>query len=161
MGRSDNSKSIHLTHVCVDSSSGHRDRSPSPPSTPSTHSQQTRRACMAIRKADRNLKQLEDFQSSPVKTKVQHESEDVVLVGVLPTVPPTPREITVKVRYRGEIYRVPMRVVSDLVVFISHIPVLVPKQIPLPCSLSPQHCINPQTNPTPLLSLPISLSIAL
>ncbi|GCC43377.1 hypothetical protein chiPu_0027546 [Chiloscyllium punctatum] len=65
---------------------------------------------MAIRKADRNLKQLEGFQSSPVKTKVQHESEDVVLVGVLPTVPPTPREITVKVRYRGEIYRVPMKV---------------------------------------------------
>ncbi|XP_048476910.1 NFATC2-interacting protein isoform X6 [Rhincodon typus] len=91
-------------------SSSHKDRSPSPPSTPSTPSRRTRRACIAIREADRNLKQLKVFHSSPVNTRVQCESEDVVLVGVLPTVPTTPREITVKVRCRGEIYRIPMRV---------------------------------------------------
>ncbi|XP_048476907.1 NFATC2-interacting protein isoform X2 [Rhincodon typus] len=95
-------------------SSSHKDRSPSPPSTPSTPSRRTRRACIAIREADRNLKQLKVFHSSPVNTRVQCESEDVVLVGVLPTVPTTPREITVKVRCRGEIYRIPMRVTEPL-----------------------------------------------
>ncbi|XP_048382130.1 NFATC2-interacting protein [Stegostoma tigrinum] len=102
-------------------SSSHKDRSPSPPSTPSMPTRRTRRACVAIREADRNLKQLKVFHLSPVNTRVQCESEDVMLVGVLPTVPTTAREITVKVRFRGEVYRIPMRVTEPLQKVINYL----------------------------------------
>ncbi|XP_072340265.1 LOW QUALITY PROTEIN: NFATC2-interacting protein [Scyliorhinus torazame] len=93
---------------------GQRAGSPSPPSSPSTPALQTSRACKVIREADRNLKALEALRSPPLQGRVHCESDDVILVGVSPAAPRTPREITVKVRCRGHIYRVPMRMTDRL-----------------------------------------------
>ncbi|XP_067882543.1 NFATC2-interacting protein, partial [Heterodontus francisci] len=71
--------------------------------------------------ADRKLKELEAFHRSPLKDRVQCESDDVIVVGVMQAVPSTPREITVKLRCRERIYRVPMRMTDPLRKAIVHL----------------------------------------
>ncbi|XP_067835028.1 NFATC2-interacting protein [Heptranchias perlo] len=102
-------------------STSRRDRSPSPPSSPTLPDQQTGRAYIAIREANRNLRDLEAFRTSPLKGRGLSESDDVVLVGVIPSIPASPREITVKVRCRDHIYRVPMRMTDPLQKVVDHI----------------------------------------
>uniref|UniRef100_UPI00398EA219 NFATC2-interacting protein-like n=1 Tax=Pristiophorus japonicus TaxID=55135 RepID=UPI00398EA219 len=87
-------------------STSRRDGSPSPPSSPTLPTMQTRRVFKAIRDADRNLRGLEVFRASPKKGRNLCESDDVVVIGVIPA---APREITLKVRCREHIYRVPMK----------------------------------------------------
>uniref|UniRef100_V9L467 NFATC2-interacting protein n=1 Tax=Callorhinchus milii TaxID=7868 RepID=V9L467_CALMI len=97
------------------------DRSPSPPSTPSFPVDQRGPAYFAIREVDRNLRDLAAFGSSPLRRPGLSDSEDVVYVGVIPSTPPSPREITIKVRCRGQLYRIPLQRTDRLQKVVEHI----------------------------------------
>lgn len=88
------------------------DHSLSPPSSPAPPGRHTGRARNAIREANKRLGELDEFRSFPLSS---WGSEEVVWVGTDSTPNPhSPREVTLKLRCRGEVHRMPLRVTSPL-----------------------------------------------